>query len=201
MLRFDAKPLVNLGYTGSWGFGVSSSGSIVNDALAFGGKSMRVSGGRAYALNSPTNAAYSLTTLSKWTLEGWVRLDDVNTPQGIWFAGNITSNNNRVQLGTSGTTGTFTLYLQGATGTGLSLNSAPAVLTSGQRHWVEVNRDGNLYRLFIDGVLVVSGTYTSAMSAAGTLYIGVARSGGVELPALGNFDDWRYTVGVCLELF
>ena len=170
--------------------------AIQADANAFGGSSLRLDGTNDYAAADPGDAAFNLVNAAAWTVEGWVALDNPNAVQGLFYNGATNDNNNRIQLGTNGTTGRLTLYLQAGTGTGISYISTTA-LQAALRHHVAICKNNDDVYLFIDGQLEASGTYTSPISVNRLIaYIGLFRTGGALQYAAGNFDDWRITNGV-----
>lgn len=66
--------------------------------------------------------------------------------------------------------------------------------TDGLFHTYEVSREGTALRLFIDGIVVASGTNGSSFSAGQALHVGICHSS--DLAFNGHIDELRITKGV-----
>lgn len=163
-----------------------------NRFSAWWGSASIYNGLTSISFNDP---AFELAPVDKvWTLEGWVLFLEVptTTGEGIFFNGNLSSNNHRSQLSV-GDDLKFSWYKQAEVGTGVSLKSTTEVVENRWYFWRVVQDGVNRY-LFIDGVLEASDVYSTAITADSRFYLGVTRWSGSPR-ALRNavIDDVRGT--------
>jgi hypothetical protein len=158
----------------------------------FGGSSGLFDGtGDSLSVN---NSAVALAT-SDHTVETWVQLVALpSTRWGISYNGDISSNDNRLQLEIT-PTGAVNLYLQAGAGTGVSFTST-ATLSTGIWYHVAYTKSGNNVYVFIDGALEASGTYSTAVATNNNYRAGLTRSADVTWSLNGYLDDFRVTKGV-----
>jgi hypothetical protein len=172
----------------------SGDAQISTAQSKFGGASALFDGTGDYL--SANHADLNLLGASKWTVEMFVYINSLAASKtGLFYNGDPASNSNRIQVQVD-TTGYVALYIEGGTGTGISIVTGAAAVSSGQWHHIVAQRDGTATSVYIDGVLAASGSYSSTLTGNQNAYIGLTRNAGVLLPMNGYIDDVRVTVGV-----
>ena len=179
---------------------VTIVGNVAKDTnlSKIGLSSIVFDGSPASYLNATDNSLSLRPFFGVFTLEMFVRLDsDTGITQGLVFNGNPGSNDDRAQFEIRSDR-TVGWYAQAGTGTGQSLVSS-TVLSVGTWYHLAFVQDGTQRRLFIDGSLEASDTYSSSATLSSSLYVGIVRTGGAFDKILyGNIDDFKLTQGYAL---
>lgn len=132
-----------------------------------------------------------------FTIEAWVRLNGAAGAEGAYVVGQI---NGLFTIAT----GSFFLALNDstrpaglmATGTSLVVAAGTTVLATGTWYHLAFTRQGNTFRMFVNGVLEGSQTSSAAMNDSGEA-ISIGRPGSYNGAYLnGWIDDLRITKGV-----
>lgn len=118
------------------------------------------------------------------TIEGWLKVASLALP-GLVF--NLTDNSTNQQAYISYNTAGALLSRGG--------NSSNGAISVGTWYYVALTKEGDLWRLFIDGASISNATVAFAHSADAEAYFG---GGPTFLHLNGRLDDWRITNGVCL---
>ena len=155
----------------------------------FGGSSMYFDGTGDY-LVSPSNLVNSLG--SDFTIEAWVYPTVASGTFGLAVAGTYDGASNGgwsliVNRSNAGPIGLGFIYanaVQSTYGTYLSTNTWT---------YITVSRSGSTLRLFVNGTIVTTTTYSTVDSVVAPLYIG--SQGTSSAPFQGYIDDLRITRG------
>jgi hypothetical protein len=158
----------------------------------FGGSSALLDGAGDYL--SVNNSLLSLAG-ADFTIETWIRLNSLpGTVWGIFYNGDLASNNNRTQLQVN-SSGQVGLFMQAGVGTGVSFTATNA-LSLNTWHHVACVKTGTDVRIFVDGNIEVAGVYSTTITSSNTFYVGVVRSAGANWSLDGYLDDFRVTKDV-----
>jgi hypothetical protein len=168
-------------------------GSISTAQFKFGSSSWRsggIAGGDFQFADSP-DWILAPTNASKYTVEGWFRLNSSPVTGQVWLAQwNPFASDGAFVLLTNGTTASelrwVTWYATGAL-VGVDISTSGAGLTTGQWYHVAIDYDGTKCRLYVNGVMRASATPVNGQTfdAPRNLTIGQDASG-----AGNNFDGW-----------
>ena len=129
-----------------------------------------------------------------FAIEAWVRPSNVSSIRVI--ASSATSGNaiNWI-LVQNASGGVEWLVYATPSGTSVNIASGAGVLTLNTWHHVAATREGNTWRLFVDGVQVATGTHTGTLrSDANLVYIG-RQPNNTARDWNGYIDDFRVTKG------
>lgn len=161
----------------------------------FGGASGLFDGAGDY-LSTPDSDDFYLS--ADFTIEAWIR-SAVTGAAGVFIpiythTASLGSNNNRIMFDLS--SGFMTLSVQTTVTNWIVAQTAYAIPADTWVH-VAITREGNLYRLFVNGVLIHTATQTNAMpNIAGSAYIGTQRNASAQRYLNGHLDELRVTNGV-----
>ena len=170
---------------------IGSGTSIISTARSkFGGASGLFGGGGN--ISAAAHASLGFDT-GDFCLEGWIYFDSPsgvprmmgNLAGGGWATNRwvIASISNGIQL---------YVYNYNA---GSPLISSTVTGISGWRH-MAIARNASAWRLFIDGALDASGTWSGSLDGGGAHSLHIASSGTPGEAFLGSLDDVRITKGV-----
>lgn len=155
----------------------------------FGGSSIAFDKSGDY-LSVPSNSAFDFTS-GNFTIESWIFPDTVSGTQSIC----ATWTNQQFIFATLGSDLAFYWFPFSA---GNPMLSAGSVVANEWQH-AAISREGNTYRLFLDGVLLQTVNNSSVAGAfSANLFVG-ARPSSVGAPGAyfgGYIDDLRITKGV-----
>lgn len=158
----------------------------------FGGSSARFDGSGDYLtiIDSTLNV-----TGMDYAAECWVYLNNLSNIHGIFFWGDINSNNNRIQVDIK-TDGSIALFM-GAPGGDTNYISAAGAIEAGSWNHLAATLNGTTMNVYLNGVSVgAGGTRVAEPSAGSRLYVGAARNGGLIRYLNGYIDEFRITKGV-----
>lgn len=183
LMRFDGNLVDVKGGT------FSAVGGIGFGLGRFGKAMLLATSGTSGALESVARAQIDLP--ADFTIEGWVR----PTAPGAFLSRFRVNDGSGWQLYLNDT-GKFSFYQYSGGGSYPIPASGPNVI-DGAYHHIAVTRQGGTLRMFVDGVLVGSGSspanYTSATSP---LSIGYQEGGSARYPMQGEIDEIRITKGL-----
>ena len=148
----------------------------------------------AQYLNTAANAAFTLGT-GDFTVEYWIYMTDTTGTKRI--CGTVSS--------TTGDTG----FSMDTNGTGIGMGGwttftyftpSPSLSAVFLNNWVHVAwvRISGVETLYLNGVSIGSVTRSLNFSGTGGLYVGVAGSGNVNFPMVGNITNFRVVKGVAV---
>jgi len=149
----------------------------------WGGASLRTSGTGSIAAYASGNSAYGFNT-GEYTVEGWVRFDNVTTTQDVfaWQDGG-----SLLRMSSSG----VITYRNDSSN---RIVSASDVVAATTWHYLSLSRTAsNVHWLHVDGVAIGSWTNNFNYGGTGELYAGNSAFGN---PLIGYLDDFRVTKGV-----
>jgi hypothetical protein len=178
---FDSSPNKhNIGVGG--GVALSTTQSV------FGGKSLRLPGGSSYL---SVNSSDLLVGLQDFTIDCRVRFDSVSAQQFIMDGRSVGTSASGPALYM--TAGKLTFY-DGAT----AMAQPTAGIVANTWYHVQFGRKGTTVYLFLDGVLVASGTFANNWSSSANWIIGAAQYTPIgAAPTTGYMDEFRGLVGKC----
>ena len=162
----------------------SSGGPVTKTGVKkYGTASMRCGGGAVVLNVSPT-----ITLAGDFTIETWFNADDIAADQCL--LGSSAGNNQIMRLNNTGNMGTVFVYAEGYVMGGLP-SDLDGILSAQFYHYA-LTRSGNTCRLFVNGSLVQTSTFTGpvAVDVVGAGYAGSSN------PVTGNIDEVRISA-VC----
>jgi hypothetical protein len=159
------------------------SAQASNTQVQFGVSAYKSTSGVTDYLTA-TVASVTLSSMTNWTLEGWVYRNGNNNDYPVTF-GSGGSNFYVAFLGT-------VIYVgDGSTNNISGVSGAPSPTT--WTHWACV-KNGTTYAIYIGGVS--KGTSTTALSTGAQTVINVGARPGTSNALAGYMDDFRYTPNV-----
>jgi hypothetical protein len=158
----------------------------------YGTGSMEFDGTGDYLL-LPSNVNLILQPV--FTVEGWFYFNSLSTVSGLWFAGTISSDSNRIQCAAQ-TTGGINFFSVGTGADILTCNTSSGVVTTGQWYHIACVFTGGVGKVYVDGVEKASATATTTLPSPTTFYVGTARAASAQNYLNGFIDDLRITKGV-----
>lgn len=167
-----------------------SQAHIETDQSKYGGASAAFDGASDYLAVS--HAGLNLGS-GDFTVEGWLRVNNLDNPVGVWFVGTPTLNSNRIQSDIL-TTGELGFY--GAAAAVVFNARGTAVLAINTWYHVAFVRSGTNAKIYVDGSLYASATITGEPAAGQNWRIGFARTSSTDRWLNGYWDEVRITPGV-----
>lgn len=160
----------------------------------FGTAALELDGTGDYVSNT---SGIALADETVFTVEMWARFTNLTpTYSPLFYNGDPASDNHRISL-LVGSGGVVQAYLQAGTGTGQAISSAAGAVTTATWHHIALTRNGNDYGIFVDGVSVATGTYSTAITGDAKNYIGLARNAGAQITGTTGFiDEFRMSKAV-----
>ncbi len=162
---------------------------IETDQSKFGGASAYFDGTGDYLKTS----AACIPASADFTVEFWVRLDDLSIERYL-LAQSHPSNTNAGRTAISVTAaGAFKIFVGGTTP--VILSTADSLITATNSYQLRVTKASNVYRLFIDGILLATSSSNSQTIEQQNTSVG-AYLLGLSLLTKGFIDEIRITSGV-----
>jgi hypothetical protein len=127
-----------------------------------------------------------------WTIDTWVYVTSLSAVRPIYYQ-NTTNDNDcfKVYIDTGGE---VKILVKASSSATVEINSPSGVIQTNRWHHLECGESGDNWYIFVDGVLVVSGTDAQrAANYTGNVQIGKDSSAYF----VGYMDEFRVSVGAC----
>lgn len=174
---------------------VGTTGSVTQSTsqAKFGTKSLALTGGYiTLGVSPPTGSPFLIPGTQNFTIDFWAYFTALPAESYMF--------DSRTGFGTTSGFGILQQsgklgFFDGAVGT----VTPTAVITPNAWHHIEVGRQGTTIYMFVDGVLVATGTYGNNWSS-GFWIVGAVQFSppGVE-PMTGFIDEFHGLIGTCLH--
>ena len=169
----------------------SGSGHFYSSQYIFGGYSYGFNGVDAY-LSCGTSTDFNLT--GDFTIDGWFQFTQVSTQQYLFSS--ETNVANRLTLFWDGTQNRFK-FSEVVSGVVTDILIANYTLSINTWYHIAMIRFGNVWSLYINGVLVNSSTLSRTLGAYNTCYIGTYYDSGAPANFFtGYIDEYRVSNGI-----
>lgn len=161
----------------------------------FGGASAFFDGTDDY-LSIPYSADLNISS-GDFTIEAWLYATSLTVNSGLFFIGDPSSNDNRIQVDYK-FDGSVAFFIQGEGGVNdPNCFTATGVIAVNNWYHIAAVQSGSNMLLFVNGVLLAFATRTVSVNLTSeNTYVGLARNGGIQRFCTGYIDDVRVTKGV-----
>lgn len=181
------------GSTNIPGITVGGTARLSSDVSRFGSTSIKFDGSSGCKLSMATTSLFDFT--KNFTVECWVFVKNVGDAPEIFVVDGAFGTHSGHGLGIT-VAGKFAGSCANGGSTPVSLLSTTTVLNNTWYH-LAFTRNGNDFKLFVNGILEASATYGSTITAPAGRSVIIGQYYNDTERLSGYINDFRFTAGIC----